>query len=378
MSKKLSLKLILRIIIPTLNSKSVLLLSLQTGFLLLRTYLSLVIARIDGLLVKHIVAKNKSSFFRILGVFFAISIPATYCNAMIKYLQSKIALQFRSLLTNHIHSLYLKNKNYYKAVNLDTRIGNTADQLITTDVKKFTEALSNLYSNLGKPVLDILIFNYQLGKSIGTRGMIGVGISYFSTALILRAATPKFGLMAAQEAMLEGDFRTAHARIITNAEEIAFYNGAEMEKNILQKTYTALIKHVNNVYKIRIAYNMFEDFLIKYTWSAVGLCLASIPVFFPQYAGKREQATGGGNVKSNAASFITNKRLMVGLADAGGRLMYSYKELVEMSGYASRVCSILNCLESLDQEQYVIGSSNGFDINNRKSKVEYGYPGLNI
>ncbi len=38
---------------------------------------------------------------------------------------------------------------------------------------------------------------------------------------------------------------------------------------------------------LKIPYNIFEDFLIKYSWSAVGLLIGAIPVFFPEFAGAR-------------------------------------------------------------------------------------------
>lgn len=117
--------------------------------------------------------------------------------------------------------------------------------------------------------------------------------------------------------------------MITNAEEIAFYNGEDLEKSILDKTYNRMIKQINSIYHIRIAYNMFEDFLVKYCWSAVGLIMASIPVFFPDAAGgrtKREEAALAAQVATEGTSgqapaldaktgsrtqgFITNKRLM--------------------------------------------------------------------
>lgn len=52
-------------------------------------------------------------------------------------------------------------------------------------------------------------------------GAAGLFLSYLATARILRALTPPFGRLAAVEAKLEGDFRAAHSRVITNAEEIA-------------------------------------------------------------------------------------------------------------------------------------------------------------
>jgi ATP-binding cassette, subfamily D (ALD), peroxisomal long-chain fatty acid import protein len=96
----------------------------------------------------------------------------------------------------------MSKNTYYKAINLDSRIDG-ADQLITTDINRFCTALANLYSNLGKPLLDIVIFNYQLSRSIGMGGTYGLLLNYIVTATLLRAATPPFGKLAAEEAKLE-------------------------------------------------------------------------------------------------------------------------------------------------------------------------------
>jgi len=55
---------------------------------------------------------------------------------------------------------------YYKMSNLDNRIAN-ADQLLTTDVDKFCDTVTDLYSNISKPVLDIVIYVYRLTTQIG-------------------------------------------------------------------------------------------------------------------------------------------------------------------------------------------------------------------
>ncbi|KAH6598034.1 hypothetical protein BASA61_002952 [Batrachochytrium salamandrivorans] len=375
------LKHILAICVPSWRSSTVLLLAMHTVFLVLRTYLTVIVARIDGRLVKDMVAADGKSFLRGLGLFMTIALPATFTNSMIKYFQSKLAVALRTSLTRHVHTLYMGNNTYYKAINLDNRIDG-ADQLITTDINRFCTATANLYSNVGKPLLDIIIFNYQLARSIGLNGMWGLALNYIVTATVLRAVTPPFGKVAAEEAKLEGDFRNAHSRLITNAEEIAFYNGEDREKSILDKTYSSLIKHINSTYRIRIAYNMFEDFLIKYSWSAVGLIIASIPVFFPDMAGSRtrreeailleEQRQGNAANMDSADSirpistltgnrtqgFITNKRLMLSLADAGGRIMYSYKELSELAGYTYRVYNMIRVLEDLNNNLYVRPETN--------------------
>lgn len=144
--------------------------------------------------------------------------------------------------------------------------------------------------------------------------------------------------------------------MITNAEEIAFYNGAGLEHSILNKTYMKLIKHINSIYKIRISYNMFEDFLIKYAWGAFGLFMCAIPVFTPHLVGATPIDTSSDDknaqVGARTKGFITNKRLMMSLADAGGRMMYSYKELAELAGYTSRVYNLMSVLHALHKNDF--------------------------
>lgn len=52
--------------------------------------------------------------------------------------------------------------------NLDNRIAN-ADQLLTTDIDKFCESATDLYSNISKPILDIFIYVYRLTTTLGAK-----------------------------------------------------------------------------------------------------------------------------------------------------------------------------------------------------------------
>jgi ABC-type uncharacterized transport system fused permease/ATPase subunit len=43
----------------------------------------------------------------------------------------------------------------------------------------------------------------------------------------------------------QGEFRYAHSRLITNAEEVAFYGGHEIERAVLDQRYQNLARHAN-------------------------------------------------------------------------------------------------------------------------------------
>ena len=374
------LRAIFRILIPRRNSKEVGIFILHTCFLVLRTYLSMLVARLDGVIVRDLVSANGKGFLRGLGLWFLLAIPSTYTNAMIRFLQSKLAIGFRTRLTRYVHDLYLNDKwNFYRIINLDGRL-DSADQYITTDIARFCETLAALYSNVSKPVLDLIIFNYALSRSLGPGGVLGLFTNYLITGWVLRQVTPAFGKLAAIEAKLEGDFRGAHSRLITNAEEIAFYNGASIEAGILNRAYMRLVRHVNSILKIRVAFNMTEDFVLKYAWSAAGYVIIASPFLFgikkpdaaATAAGAGVAGAGAGagadaapaaqaavaskksDVGQRTESYISNRRLLLSLADAGSRLMYSYKELAELAGFTSRVYTLISTLHLLNREQYQV------------------------
>ncbi|TVY41823.1 Peroxisomal long-chain fatty acid import protein [Lachnellula subtilissima] len=350
---------LLSIMIPRWTSKETGLLLSHGMFLLLRTYLSLVVARLDGEIVRDLVAGNGRSFIWGIIKWCGIGSLASYTNAMIKFLQSKVSIAFRTRLTRYIHDLYLNdNLNYYKLPNLDGGIGQGIDQFITQDLTHFCAASASLYSSLGKPFVDLMVFNYQLYRSLGPLAFAGLLSNYLLTASLLRRMSPPFGKLKAVEGRKEGDFRALHSRLIANAEEVAFYGGANMEKNFLDKEFKSLKRWMEGIYTLKIRYNILEDFILKYSWSAYGYLLSSLPVFLPAWGGLggiqelADPAITGGRERGRMKEFITNKRLMLSLADAGGRMMYSIKDLSELAGYTSRVYTLISTLHRVHANAY--------------------------
>lgn len=58
-------------------------------------------------------------------------------------------------------------------------------------------------------------------------------------------------------------------RIITNAEEIAFYGGHQIENKSLRKAYKLLAKQNVTIFNQKLWYIMLEQYLMKYGWSGM-------------------------------------------------------------------------------------------------------------
>ncbi|KAG9256113.1 ABC transporter transmembrane region 2-domain-containing protein [Emericellopsis atlantica] len=376
---------LMSIMLPRWSSKEAGLLISHGVFLMLRTYLSLVVARLDGEIVRDLVAGNGRQFLWGIIKWCGLGGFASYTNATIKFLESKVSIAFRTRLTRYIHDLYLNdNLNYYKLSNLDGGIGQGADQFITQDLTLFCASAAQLYSSLGKPFVDLCVFNFQLYRSLGPLALTGLLSNYFLTASILRRLSPPFGKLKAVEGRKEGDFRSLHARLIANAEEVAFYGGAEMEKTFLNREFKSLKTWMEGIYMLKIRYNILEDFILKYSWSAYGYLLASLPVFLPAWGGiggAAEMAAGaakGGRERNRMREFITNKRLMLSLADAGGRMMYSIKDLSELAGHTSRVYTLISTLHRVHANAYYQrkGQNELYSASDVQGTIQKGFDGV--
>ncbi|KAI0203211.1 ABC transporter transmembrane region 2-domain-containing protein [Astrocystis sublimbata] len=350
-----SLLRLLKIVIPSASSTEARMLLSHSFFLVIRTLISLKVAEMDGAIVKALVKGSGKEFLTRIVWWMLIAVPATFTNSMLSYHQAELSLKYRTRLTQHIHDQYLSKLTFYGISSLDDRIKNP-DQVISVDVAKFSNSLAELYSNLAKPLLDMTIYTWSLSKSVGGEGVVFMSLLVQLSANVMRALTPPFGKYVADEARLEGEFRFQHSRLIDHSEEVALYHGHEAEKDTLDKGYFTLIKHVNYILRRRFYHGVMEDFVIKYFWGALGLLLCSVPVFF-KLPGQLSDTLSMGD---RTETFVTNRRMLLSASDAFGRIMFSYREIMELAGYTSRVASLLDVMDDIQAghfEKKLVSSS---------------------
>lgn len=255
----------------------------------------------------------------------------------------------------------------------------------------------------------ILLSKKRGGGEGHTRGPVALAfVVVVGTGYLLKLATPPFGKLIAEQARRYGELRAAHSRVITHAEEIAFYRGEEVEQHVLQQCYNDLIRHVNYILRKKIWYTMLEQFLMRYVWGACGMTMIALrqssthtqrtaPKMVVDSEGKRDfvgsrlcwlpplplslsspaafmryynitsfQAlekddnvselpldTENDNVSTRTQDFVTSRGLLISAADAIERMMSSWKEVTELAGRTARIYEMVDIFDQVKRGEYV-------------------------
>ena len=80
----------------------------------------------------------------------------------------------------------MHNMAYYQANKVADANGviENADQLIADDIAKFSDTLSDVFSNLLKPVVDFVLFSVRMAMRMGAWGPLGM-YSWFAVATVI-------------------------------------------------------------------------------------------------------------------------------------------------------------------------------------------------
>ncbi|MPC10786.1 ATP-binding cassette sub-family D member 2 [Portunus trituberculatus] len=356
----MQLRKLMRIIIPGVWSKSAVLLAVHTVTLVTRTFLSIYVAELEGRVVKYIVRKDVAKFALMMTKWIGIAVPATFINSMIRFLESHLALTFRTCLVKYSYDLYFRNQCYYRVSNLDGRLEN-ADHCLTEDITAFTSSIAHLYSHITKPLLDSLLISYSLIALARARGGASLPGRHLTPGSASDRDTPGFSHVSPNQRFSDvayvfltilsarkcaSDPMTCSKPLLT----LTIRATSQVELGILQQGYHSLSRQMNIIFKKRLWYVMLEQFLMKYVWSGAGMVMTSIPLLTSTIS---ESGQADGGVSERTQYFTTAKNMLTSGADAVERLLTSYKEIVELAGYTARVGNMLKVFEEVQRGRYV-------------------------
>jgi len=286
------LKLLLPLAFPSPFSRSSIHLLLFTVNLIVRILLTVKIAKMTGRLGKLIGSGQFTKMFRLQAVFALWCFPAAIVNSLLYFFSNELALSMRVNLTKAIHELYFNHLVFYRSVNIGKNKMEDVDHRTTQDLKKLTTTLSEMYGNLLKPILEVVILSHSLSQLMGFRNLLGFFAFFGVSAQWLRFVMPPFAELTAEGQKLEGEFRSHHSRLISHSEEIAFYGGAQREKEITDSSFRSLVKLSSFHHLLQMATSIFDSYLVKYGASMVAYSML-IPAVYLGFPGIDKKSPAG-------------------------------------------------------------------------------------
>ncbi|KAK4318731.1 hypothetical protein Pmani_010280 [Petrolisthes manimaculis] len=339
-----SLKGILKILVPRIWSPEAGYLSLVAMTLITRSMCDIWMIHNGTLIESSIISKDVNQFLRYL-MELMLAMPAiSLVNNVLKFGLNELKLRFRTRLSNHLYEHYLKGFTYYKMNNLDNRISNP-DQLLTQDVEKFCDSVVELYSNISKPILDILIYVQKLTQAIGGQAPSVMILYLLMSGTFLTHLRRPISRLTVTEQRLEGEFRFVNSRLITNSEEVAFYQGNKREKKNIDTSFNRLVNHLRCFITFRFNMGFIDNIIAKYLATCVGFSVVAYPYLTPTKLSHSEY-------KIRMQDYYRSGRMLVKLAEAIGRLVLAGRELTRLAGFTARVQELLTVLKDLNTGTY--------------------------
>ncbi|KAL6735455.1 hypothetical protein Aduo_005896 [Ancylostoma duodenale] len=337
---------ILKILVPGPFTGEMFYLLLIAVSLLCRTYADVYMIITATKIEASIISRDQLRFLMNV-VQYGMAMPAiSLTNAILKFGLNELKLRFRERLTKHLYGQYLKGFTFYKMSNLDNRIQN-ADQLLTQDVDKFCEGLVELYSNVTKPIVDVLLYVSRLGGALGW-GAPAILFAYLlGSGVFLTYIRRPIGRLTVQEQALEGEFRFVNSRLIMNSEEIAFYQGNNRERTTVLGSFANLVSHLRKVILFRFSIGFVDNIIAKYVATVVGWYAVSRP-----FHDRKNGFINSMSKNELIQEYYNSGRMMFKLAEALGRLALAGREMTRLSGFTTRVDTLLNVLSDLDSGSY--------------------------
>uniref|UniRef100_A0A8C7F4K9 ATP-binding cassette, sub-family D (ALD), member 3a n=1 Tax=Oncorhynchus kisutch TaxID=8019 RepID=A0A8C7F4K9_ONCKI len=329
---------------------------LPTGYLVLiaamlvaRTYCDVWMIQNGTMIESAIIGRSNTDFKNYLFNFCKVMPLIALVNNFLKLGLNELKLRFRVRLTKHLYDEYLKGYTYYKMGNLDNRIAN-ADQLLTQDVERFCNSVVDLYSNLSKPLLDIGLYIFKLTSAIGAQGPASMMTYLLVSGLFLTRLRRPIGKMTVTEQRYEGEYRYVNSRLITNSEEIAFYNGNMREKQTIHSTFKKLVsKHKITLFIASplILNQCLGLFLPSDIATVVGYLVVSRP--FLNLADPRHMNSSQPELLED---YYQSGRMLLRMSQALGRIVLAGREMTRLSGFTMRITELMKVLKELNSGKY--------------------------
>lgn len=308
--------------------------------LILRTLLDLWNIRIATQVESAIITANLVQLRHTL-LSFAITMPTmALVNNIIKFFGDRLRLSLRYSLSKELYERYMTDLTFYQLAQGGEF--QNVDQLLTADVDKFCTSIVEVYNNLSKPVLDIILLVHRLTNTYTgpQTPAIMIGWLAFVGSVLTQARRPLSGYII-RETQSEGQLRFVHSRLIQNSEEVAFFKGNDKEKHTLISALDSLKDALEDSILFKLKIGFVDNIVGRYSSTIVGYLALALPFFSTRYTSASSE--------ERLNQYYISGRMMMKLAESITRVILAGQDLNKLAAYTQRVDSLMNSMRAIQK-----------------------------
>lgn len=324
--------------------------------LVLRSYFDLKLVQMSTLIESCIISRKSSNFWSSLKELCWYIVPLSGLISINNYALSELAISIRNKITIRFFNQFTKNKTFYQAVHLnqlkelnenmtDIKTFTNIDQILTQDVQTFTLALTNLFSHVLRPSIDVIVNTQKLISSTGIFAPASVGVYFLATSGILNWVRSPGGKFADGEQRLEGELRHVVARVVSLSEQIAALNGGEKEKSLLFRSLNTLTSYSRSYAQFRCVMSFIDTQVARY-WLMV-LSWVLVGSYF--LVGDDKNLLGNEvNRDQLYRDYRNMSKMMLTMCNSVGSLIISGKDVVKVHALGRKIANFEETLDKLN------------------------------
>ena len=344
--------------------------------LLARTLCDLRMIRLQTNVESNLVARRKKETIEALSNFALFMLPVSCINAILAYSQDELSVTLRECITKRLQNKYYKNKNFYYILhhsrrrhgnsNNSNNNSNNSDnnnsydidndnkekynedithpeQMIAHDVEDFAKMISNLFSGLLKPSVDVVVYTQRLWSSFGSSIPTALGTYLLAAGFIVNSIRKPLAHFVQGEQQLEAEFYSVTSRMVAYAEEIAFLDGAKKEKTVAIKALERLCDYIRSMYRFRRSVGVLDQLVSRYGATLLGWLVICRPFLDTDEESMKDMDHTAVHEKYNTVFRMTRN-----MASAVGQLVISGRDFLRLTGMGKRLLRLDRELDATD------------------------------
>ncbi|KPI89505.1 glycosomal transporter (GAT2) putative (GAT2) [Leptomonas seymouri] len=304
----------------------------------LRTQLTLLFAVMVGRNGRYLVERKIKSFLFSVADIGLLAIPGTVLQIGVQYIKMMVQQRMRDNLQASLNKEYLQGNTVYVIATQSAIIDNP-DHRIVQDANQFCKSVAHLFRSLFKPILDVVTFSLELSKRGGFAAPGFLMSYYFLVATGMAVLLPNFAQLTAVSQQKEGNMRTKQYRLTNHAEEIAFYNGEDIEREQTGRLLRSLIRHEYKIKRYKFISGFSDNLLVKYGANLVGYLVCSLVAYDQRDLVSKGELT---------QLYLQNVQLYVPFSNALGRILLIHKRVGALCGSVHRLGELCEKLDRIN------------------------------